>query len=41
METAKILLAEDDQDIREGVRILLESESYAVTEADSGEACAC
>lgn len=38
METAKILLAEDDQDIREGVRILLESESYAVTEADSGEA---
>lgn len=38
METAKILLVEDDQDIREGVRILLESESYAVTEADSGEA---
>lgn len=38
METAKILLAEDDQDIREGVRILLESESYAVTEADSGVA---
>ena len=38
METAKILLAEDDQDIREGVRILLESESYTVTEADSGEA---
>ena len=38
METAKILLIEDDQDIREGVRILLESESYAVTEADSGEA---
>lgn len=38
METAKILLIEDDKDIREGVRILLESESYAVTEADSGEA---
>ncbi|HJC08866.1 MAG TPA: response regulator transcription factor [Candidatus Gemmiger stercorigallinarum] len=38
METAKILLIEDDQDIREGVRILLESESYTVTEADSGEA---
>ena len=38
METAKILLVEDDQDIREGVRILLESESYTVTEADSGEA---
>ncbi len=38
METAKILLIEDDQDIREGVRILLESESYAVTEADSGVA---
>lgn len=38
METAKILLIEDDQDIREGVRILLESESYAVAEADSGEA---
>lgn len=41
METAKILLIEDDQDIREGVRILLESESYAVTEADSGEAGLC
>lgn len=38
METAKILLIEDDQDIREGVRILLESESYAVAEADSGMA---
>lgn len=38
METAKILLIEDDQDIREGVRILLESESYAVAEADSGVA---
>ena len=38
METAKILLIEDDQDIREGVRILLESENYAVTEADSGVA---
>lgn len=38
METAKILLIEDDQDIREGVRILLESENCAVTEADSGEA---
>ena len=38
METAKILLIEDDQDIREGVRILLESESCAVTEADSGVA---
>ena len=38
METAKIILIEDDQDIREGVRILLESENYAVTEADSGVA---
>ena len=38
METAKILLIEDDQDIREGVRILLESESYAVAEGDSGVA---
>ena len=38
MYTANILIIEDDQDIREGVRILLESENYAVTEADSGEA---
>ena len=31
-----ILIIEDDADIREGVRILLESEGYNVLEADSG-----
>ena len=36
MSTANILIIEDDKDIREGVRILLESESYTVTEAESG-----
>lgn len=33
----EILIIEDDPDIREGIRILLEGESYAVTEADCGE----
>ncbi len=37
MLNAKILIVEDDADIREGVRILLESEGYTVTEADNGE----
>ena len=32
----KILLIEDDEDIREGVRILLEGEGYSVTEAENG-----
>lgn len=32
----KILLIEDDEDIREGVRILLEGEGYAVSEAENG-----
>lgn len=33
---ANIMIVEDDADIREGVRILLESENYAVTEAEDG-----
>ena len=33
----KILIVEDDADIREGVRILLESEGYTVAEADNGK----
>lgn len=39
MQTDKtnILIIEDDSDIREGVRILLESEGYQVTEVSSGE----
>ena len=36
MEKEVILLIEDDADIREGVRILLESEGYAVQEAQIG-----
>lgn len=36
MAESKILIIEDDEDIREGVRILLESEQYHVTEAESG-----
>ena len=36
MAEEKILIIEDDEDIREGVRILLESEQYNVTEADNG-----
>ena len=36
MSKAKILIIEDDADIREGVRILLESEQYTVTEAENG-----
>nr|WP_294492926.1 response regulator transcription factor [uncultured Mediterraneibacter sp.] len=34
----KILIVEDDEDIREGVRILLEGEGYSVIEADNGRA---
>ena len=36
MEKSNILLIEDDADIREGVRILLESEAYNVVEAENG-----
>ena len=36
MEQANILMIEDDDDIREGVRILLESENYRVQEAENG-----
>ena len=36
MIDTKILIVEDDADIREGVRILLESEGYTVSEAESG-----
>lgn len=37
MRKENVLIVEDDVDIREGVRILLESESYAVQEAENGE----
>lgn len=36
MPHANILIIEDDADIREGVRILLESENYSVIEAENG-----
>ncbi len=36
MDQANILIVEDDADIREGVRILLESENYQVEEAENG-----
>lgn len=36
MSAGNVLLVEDDADIREGVRILLESENYHVTEAENG-----
>ena len=36
MTEEKILIIEDDEDIREGVRILLESEQYIVLEAANG-----
>ena len=38
MSSAEILLVEDDMDIREGVRILLEGEGYHVSEAENGRA---
>ena len=37
MAQENILIVEDDKDIREGVRILLESENYSVEEADCGK----
>ena len=36
MEYCQILIVEDDADIREGVRILLEGEGYPVEEAENG-----
>ena len=33
MKREQVLIVEDDEDIREGVRILLESENYDVREA--------
>lgn len=36
MDQGNILIVEDDADIREGVRILLESEHYHVREAEDG-----
>lgn len=36
MMRGSILVIEDNEDIREAVRILLENESYAVTEAENG-----
>ena len=31
-----VLIIEDDKDIREGIRILLEGERFSVTEAENG-----
>ena len=36
MEKETILIIEDDSDIREGVRILLESEKYEIRETENG-----
>lgn len=36
MNNATILIIEDDEDIREGIRILLESENYCIKEAADG-----
>lgn len=37
MRKEHVLIVEDDADIRNGVRILLESENYQVTEAENGK----
>ena len=37
MKEYSILIIEDDEDIREGVRILFSGENYRITEAGSGE----
>ena len=37
MNTANILINEDDESIRDSVKILLESEGFSVTDASSGE----
>lgn len=39
MKKSNIMIVEDDSDIREGVRILLEGEGFAVEEADNGHEC--
>lgn len=36
MMKGSILVIEDNEDIREAVRILLENENYVITEAESG-----
>ena len=36
MNKERVLIVEDDADIREGIRILLESENYKVIEAENG-----
>jgi len=36
MEKGTVLIIEDDRDIREGIRILLQSEGYQVEEAADG-----
>ena len=36
MSEERVLIVEDDADIREGVRILLESENYSILEAENG-----
>lgn len=38
METRKILIADDDSEIREVLRLLLTGEGYQVIEAENGEA---
>lgn len=37
MKKGQVLIVEDDADIRDGVRILLESEGYRVMEAENGK----
>ena len=37
MKEYSILIIEDDEDIREGLRILFSGENYKITEAGSGE----
>lgn len=39
MEQIKILLADDDKNIRDMVRLYLQNEGYAVTDARNGEHC--
>lgn len=41
MGTAKILFADDDPEIREVVRVLLENDGYTVLEASNGEEAVC
>lgn len=37
MDRYKILIVEDNQEIREGIRLLYSGENYEIVEADSGE----